>query len=56
MLPIAIAGAMSEMRPRRGASSGQSAPITPAGSFIARAMPRMGTDLAAPSYLSAQAA
>ncbi len=56
MLPIAMAGAMTETKPRSGASSGHSAPITPTGSFMASAMPLSGTPFAAPSCLSAQAA
>ena len=56
VLPMATAGAITEIRPRSGESSGQSAAITPQGSFIASATPRMGTDLTAPSNLSAQAA
>ena len=55
-LPMAMAGASSDTGPSKGASSGQKAPITPTGSFIASATPRMGTDLTAPSNLSAQAA
>ena len=45
----------SETSARRGASSGQMMPITPTGSFIASATPRMGTLCTAPSYLSAHA-
>ena len=51
-----VAGAMTETRPRSGLSSGAKAPILPTGSFMARAMPRIGTPLARPSCLSAQAA
>ena len=55
VLPVAIAGATSEMRPSSGNSSGHAMPITPIGSFIASATPRIGTLCTAPSYLSAHA-
>ena len=56
VLPIAIAGATSEMKPSKGYSSGQAMPMTPIGSFIARLTPRKGGRWTLPSYLSAQAA
>ena len=40
-LPIAIAGATSETKPSSGASSGQTTPITPHGSFIASVTKRV---------------
>ena len=55
-LPIAIAGATSETKPSSGASSGQTIPITPQGSFIARVTKRLLVACTAPSYLSAKPA
>jgi hypothetical protein len=50
-------GRQQETAPRSGASSGASRPITPTGSRMASATPRIGTDfVATPSNLSAQAA
>jgi hypothetical protein len=53
---MAMAGAISETAPRSGASSGARRPMTPTGSRMASAMPRIGTDFVVPSNLSAQAA
>ena len=55
-LPIAMAGMMSEMKPSSGASSGQTMPMTPHGSFIAMVTKRVRVAWTAPSYLSAKPA
>ena len=55
-LPIAIAGATSETKASSGASSGQTMPITPQGSFIASVTKFFCVARTAPSYLSAKPA
>ena len=51
-----MAGATVETKPRSGASSGQTIPITPTGSGMAMVTLRYGVWCTAPSHLSAQAA
>ena len=52
-LPMAIAGMTSETNASSGASSGQTIPITPHGSFIASVTKRQRVACTAPSNLSA---
>ena len=55
-LPMAIAGMTSETKASSGASSGQTMPMTPHGSFIASVTWRERVAWTAPSYLSAKPA
>ena len=49
VLPIAIAGSMTESRPKNGVSTGAIIPIVPIGSFMAIETLRKGGVWTAPS-------